>query len=75
LKVYEADVLSENEVDTLGALQQTPGTIIATDKKSFTVRCKEGALRIMNLQLEGKKRMDTAAFLLGYKIEIGKMLG
>ncbi len=75
LKVYEANVLSDDEVATFGSLEQAPGTIIAVDKKSFTVRCKEGALRIMNLQLEGKKRMDTAAFLLGYKIEIGKVLG
>ncbi len=75
LKVYEAKVLSDDEVVALGSLEQAPGTIIAVDKKSFTVRCKEGALRIMNLQLEGKKRMDTVAFLLGYKIEVGKMLG
>ncbi len=75
LKVYEAKVLSDDEVVALGSLEQAPGTVIAVDKKSFTVRCKEGALCIMNLQLEGKKRMDTAAFLLGYKIEIGKMLG
>ncbi len=51
-----------------------PGTIIAVDKKSFTVRCGKGALRIMNLQLEGKKRMDTNAFLLGYDISEGMIL-
>ena len=52
-----------------------PGTVIAVDKKSFTVRCGNGALRIYNLQLEGKKRMDTSAFLLGYKVENGMQLG
>ena len=51
------------------------GSVIAVDKKSFTVRCGVGALRILNLQLEGKKRMDTAAFLLGYQIEAGQKLG
>lgn len=51
------------------------GEIIAVDKKSFTVMCKEGALRVMNLQLEGKKRMDTGAFLLGNAVHIGDMLG
>lgn len=75
LKVYEAKVLSEEAVNDLNAEITIPGSVVAVDKKSFTVRCGNGALRIMNLQLEGKKRMDTAAFLLGYRIEVGEMLG
>ena len=75
LKVYEASVLTEEEANALNSDVVGSGSIIAVDKKSFTVRCGNGALRIMNLQLEGKKRMDTAAFLLGYKIEVGGMLG
>lgn len=75
LKVYEASVLTEGEANALNSDVVGSGSIIAVDKKSFTVRCGNGALKIMNLQLEGKKRMDTAAFLLGYKIEVGGMLG
>lgn len=75
LKVYEAKVLSETEVESFDAKQAESGSVIAVDKKSFVVRCGKGALRIMNLQLEGKKRMDTAAFLLGYKIDVGETLG
>lgn len=71
LKIYAAGVVAEEEC-TSGA---APGTVIAVDKKSFTVRCGNGALRIYNLQLEGKKRMDTSAFLLGYKVENGMQLG
>ncbi len=52
-----------------------PGEVIALDKKSFTVACSEGALRIVSLQPEGKKKMDTASFLLGNKIETGTKLG
>lgn len=78
LKIYQAEIIDETDTAKLlngnDTLNQA-GTIIAVDKKSFTVRCKEGALRILNLQLEGKKRMDTAAFLLGYKIETGMKLG
>ena len=48
---------------------------MAVDKQTFVVRCGDGALKIRSLQLEGKKRMDTAAFLLGYKIESGMKLG
>lgn len=75
LKVYEAKVLSESDVESINMKDAVAGSVIAVDKKSFTVRCGQGALRIMNLQLEGKKRMDTAAFLLGYKIEVGDALG
>lgn len=52
-----------------------PGEVIAVDKKSFTVSCGEGALKITSLQPEGKKKMDTASFLLGNKIETGTKLG
>ena len=51
------------------------GTVIASDKNSFTVACGEGALKIRSLQPEGKKRMDTAAFLAGNKTEPGVRLG
>lgn len=75
LKVYEAKVLEEEETKALYNGAAMVGTIIAVDKKSFTVLCGKGALKILNLQLEGKKRMDTSAFLLGYKIEVGEQLG
>lgn len=71
LKIYVAEVVCEDVITSAAE----PGTVIAVDKKSFTVRCGKGALRILNLQLEGKKRMDTSAFLLGYKIETGMQLG
>ena len=44
-------------------------------KKSFTIACGEGALRILRLQPEGKKPMDTAAFLNGKKLEKGMQVG
>ena len=51
------------------------GEVISVDKKSFTVACGTGALKIVSLQPEGKKKMDTASFLLGNKIESGTKLG
>ncbi len=51
------------------------GTIISVDKKSFTVQCGEGALKVNEVQLEGKKRMTTADFLRGYRLELGQKLG
>lgn len=52
-----------------------PGQIVEVTKKSFTVACGKGALRIRRVQPEGKKPMDTAAFLNGKKLETGMKLG
>ena len=35
------------------------------DKSSIVVPCKEGAVRILELQAPGKKRMDARAFMNG----------
>lgn len=58
--------------------QGTPaeaGTIVAVDKESVTVACQRGALRITELQLEGKKRMTAHDFLLGIRLKPGEKLG
>ena len=52
-----------------------PGTVIEVLKDAIYVRTGDGILRIDELQLEGKKRMSTKDFLLGYKITVGDKLG
>ncbi len=52
-----------------------PGTILNVEKDAFTVACGSGALRILEVQLEGKKRMSTHDFLLGVKVKTGEVLG
>ncbi len=52
-----------------------PGTILVADKDELSVACGSGSLRISQLQLEGKKRMDTADFLRGVSITPGDKLG
>lgn len=64
LKVWK----SQAEDQEAGA---EPGTIIAVDKKGIHVACKEGMLLLKEVQLEGKKRMETDAFLRGYPVEAG----
>lgn len=46
----------------------TPGMIKA-DTKTMRVACADAWLPIVSLQLAGKKRMDTDAFLRGYSME------
>ena len=52
----------------------TPGEVIDVDKKGFTVMTGEGGLKILEVQLAGKKRMDAGAFLRGVKMEKGTVL-
>ncbi len=52
-----------------------PGTILAVEKDSILVAAGDGVLRVLELQLEGKKRMTTHDFLLGVKMQAGEFLG
>ena len=49
-----------------------PGTIIEVEKDGFYVQTGDGLLKITELQIPGKKKMDAAAFLRGYKIQGGE---
>lgn len=51
-----------------------PGTITAVDKTGIHVACGEDVLVLREVQLEGKKRMETDAFLRGYQVTEGTML-
>ena len=51
-----------------------PGTILTVEKESISIACGEGVIKILELQLEGKKRMPVKDFLLGYHMEEGSRL-
>ena len=70
LKIWEAQVAEEN-----GAQKAEPGQVVSVSREGFTVACGQGALQILSLQLEGKKRVLTREFLLGYQVEPGMILG
>ena len=44
-----------------------PGTVISDGKSLLAVATADGAIRIRELQLAGKKRMNVASFLLGFR--------
>lgn len=58
-----------------GASCGTPGEILKVEKDAVTVAAREGALRILELQIEGKKRMSARDFLMGVKMQPGEILG
>ncbi len=45
------------------------GSIISDGKKTFQIATKDGYLSLNNIQLSGKKRMDTNALLRGFDIK------
>ena len=61
LKIWDADV-DDSENDS------APGTITEVGKDFIRVATGKGSLKILELQLEGKKRMKTRDFLNGAKI-------
>ncbi|MGN0788780.1 MAG: methionyl-tRNA formyltransferase [Christensenellales bacterium] len=44
---------------------------IKIENKTMRIGCGGGAIEALEVQLEGKRRMDTASFLAGYKIQDG----
>ncbi len=63
-----------SEVTQIAASIYVPGEVIAVDRDTFDIACSDYALRIDDVQLEGKKRMSVRAFLNGYELKTGTVL-
>ncbi len=62
VKVFVSEVVDETTI-------KEPGVIVSC-KKGLTVACGKGLLKIKELQVSGKKRMDAASFLNGLKVDL-----
>lgn len=69
LKIWKAQILEET------GDHEIPGTITDVGKTYFDIATGNGQLRVLELQMEGKKRMDTEAFLRGFLLSKGTLLG
>jgi len=47
--------------------KKDPGSIVTDNKKYLKIATKDGAINIMDVKMQGKKRMDIKSFLNGYK--------
>ncbi len=65
LKLYDAEAIPGKDS------AYAPGTVSAADKHSYTISCSEGSLKILEQQLQGKKRMSAGDFMRGHKLEPG----
>lgn len=57
-----------------GAGPAQPGTVVSVGKEEFAIQTGEGVLYVYEVQIPGKKRMETGAFLRGYTMELGTVL-
>ena len=68
IKFYRAEVLDE-------VPDGEPGSVSSTDRTSYVINCGEGKLRILEQQLQGKKRMSAADFMRGHRLSAGDRFG
>ena len=51
-------------------VQQSAGTVLGFHDHALEIACNGGILKVFELQMEGKKRMDADAFKNGYASEV-----
>jgi methionyl-tRNA formyltransferase len=64
LKIWKAEIAEKTGV---------AGEVLSADKTGIVVGCGENALRILELQREGGRRMNAAEFLAGHALKTGEM--
>lgn len=70
LKVYKAE-----KVGDVDDSQYADGQIMFADSKNgLVVKCKDGALRLCVIQIEGKKRMKDTDFVIGQRINLAEKI-
>jgi methionyl-tRNA formyltransferase len=76
LKLWKAEILDiDGDIPDHDIEGGAPGTVISAESSGIDVLTGNGILRILELQPEGKKRMETASFLRGHKMPEGSVLG
>jgi methionyl-tRNA formyltransferase len=66
LKIYRTHLSSSPAYES-----KSPGTVVDVRKKSLRVATQGDSISILEIQQEGKKRMDVEEFLRGYSLQQG----
>jgi methionyl-tRNA formyltransferase len=69
LKIITAKPIVRNNPDT-----EVPGQVFEVEKDFFSVSCGAGGLKVLEVQPEGKAKMDAGSFLRGYPLKKGEIL-
>lgn len=62
VKIFKTEKIVQEHLNVMG-------TIVTDQKKTFDIYVKNGVIRIVELQLSGKKRMGVEEFLRGFRLE------
>jgi methionyl-tRNA formyltransferase len=68
LKIFSSRIVEQDTV------YSQPGRIIEARKDRLLVACKQGTLRILEVQLQGKKRLKVQDFFNGYALSLSDIL-
>lgn len=75
LKIWDCEVISNDEnIDEKALNTVGYGGIVGVSKKNVFVKTGDGILKLNEIQLEGKRRMNCEEFLRGYSISLMKNL-
>jgi methionyl-tRNA formyltransferase len=66
LKIWQAEVADRSS--------DPPGEVLESSRSGIVVACGQHALRIVELQREGGRRMSAQEFLAGYPLSVGERL-
>jgi methionyl-tRNA formyltransferase len=77
LKIWKVEVIEKSggAACRAEASERRPGEILSADKTGIVVGCGQNALRILELQREGGRRMSAAEFLAGHALKTGGKFG
>ena len=67
LKIYKAQIVND-------LIDHQVGEILKADKNGLVFQAKDGQIAILELQKEGKKRMDYRSFINGNQNLLGQIL-
>lgn len=74
LKLFRPRVVDPDEAGAAGG-DPAPGTVLAADPdRGLVVAAGEGAVRFLEIQPPGKRRMETDAWLHGHGLAVGQRL-
>lgn len=66
-KILKAGISDEENTE------HEPGTIVTDNKKYLKVACTDGYLALLEIKMQGKKKMDIKSFLNGYEVSSSKI--
>ncbi len=68
MKIHRAEPIADASVSP------TPGTVVAAGTEGILVSCGSGLLRLLEVQMEGSRRLAVANFLRGHALQVGDVL-